>query len=161
MKDIKSKDIKLNYSILDVGSGSRKAYRDSENVLHLDIENKYCDIQGDIFHLPFIDNSYDIVYVSHLFEHLPNPFQALQEIKRVAKYKIIIRVPNLAYYRFDDQKGHVIGWTKQLLQQFLEKAGFKEVTVKENVMIDYHSFKKYLLMLILHKDELTAICMNT
>jgi ubiquinone/menaquinone biosynthesis C-methylase UbiE len=156
MKDLKSKGC----PILDVGSGSRRAYTDSENVLHLDIEDKNCDIQGDIFHLPFADNSYDIVYASHLFEHLANPFQALQEIKRVAKYKIIIRVPNLAYYRFDDQKGHIIGWTRQLLQQFLDKAEFKKVIVKENVMMDRHGLKKYLLMLVLHKDELTAMCIK-
>ena len=35
--------------------------------------------------LPFEDNSFDMVYSSHVLEHIPNPEKALQEIYRVLK----------------------------------------------------------------------------
>jgi ubiquinone/menaquinone biosynthesis C-methylase UbiE len=40
---------------------------------------------GDAEHLPFTDNTFDIVWSSGSIEYWPNPIQGLKEIRRVAK----------------------------------------------------------------------------
>jgi len=42
-------------------------------------------MSGDIFNLPFADNSVDILISSEVVEHLPDPLLALQEMQRVLK----------------------------------------------------------------------------
>jgi len=42
-------------------------------------------MSGDIFKLPFADNSIDIFISSEVVEHLPDPLPALQEMQRVLK----------------------------------------------------------------------------
>ena len=42
-------------------------------------------MSGDIFKLPFADNSIDILISSEVVEHLPEPLLALQEMQRVLK----------------------------------------------------------------------------
>ncbi|MDQ6989371.1 MAG: class I SAM-dependent methyltransferase [Mariprofundaceae bacterium] len=42
-------------------------------------------MSGDIFQLPFADNSVDILISSEVVEHLPDPVPALQEMQRVLK----------------------------------------------------------------------------
>jgi SAM-dependent methyltransferase len=41
--------------------------------------------QADIFNLPFNDNTFDSVIICFVLEHLQNPTQALNELKRVLK----------------------------------------------------------------------------
>jgi SAM-dependent methyltransferase len=41
--------------------------------------------QADIYHLPFKDETFDGVLVCFVLEHLPDPAQALRELKRVLK----------------------------------------------------------------------------
>jgi protein-L-isoaspartate O-methyltransferase len=41
--------------------------------------------RADLFHLPFDASSYDHVFVCFVLEHLPNPVEALRELKKVLK----------------------------------------------------------------------------
>ncbi len=41
--------------------------------------------QADIYHLPFKDETFDCVFICFVLEHLHNPAQALNELKRVLK----------------------------------------------------------------------------
>lgn len=41
--------------------------------------------QGDIFHLPYEDDVFDHVFLCFVLEHLPNPTEALQCLRRVLK----------------------------------------------------------------------------
>ena len=41
--------------------------------------------QNDIFHLPYEDNSFDHLFLCFVLEHLPNPLEALQCLRRVLK----------------------------------------------------------------------------
>lgn len=50
--------------------------------------------QGDIYHMPYEDNSFDLVICSEVLEHLENPEQALQELVRVSKKYCLFSVPN-------------------------------------------------------------------
>ncbi|MDQ6952812.1 MAG: class I SAM-dependent methyltransferase [Mariprofundaceae bacterium] len=53
-------------------------------------------MSGDIFKLPFADNSIDILISSEVVEHLPAPLPALQEMQRVLKPKgyAMVTTPN-------------------------------------------------------------------
>ena len=46
-----------------------------------------CFRQGNIFELPFADNSFELVYAQTVFVHIPEHEKALSEIKRVLKPK--------------------------------------------------------------------------
>lgn len=52
--------------------------------------------QGDIYHLPYPDNFFDLVICSEILEHLSNDKEALLEVKRVLKPRgtLLITVPN-------------------------------------------------------------------
>jgi len=52
-------------------------------------------IVADLEHLPFPDNSFDVVVSSHVLEHLPDFDQGLRELVRVSKDKIVIAIPTL------------------------------------------------------------------
>ncbi|HEX9113737.1 MAG TPA: methyltransferase domain-containing protein [Nitrospirota bacterium] len=41
--------------------------------------------QGDIFHLPYEENSFDHLFLCFVLEHLPDPLEALQCLRRVLK----------------------------------------------------------------------------
>lgn len=97
------------FSLLDVGSGNGAFLKILEErqkgmkLLGLEltkagIRNKIClsDIQqGSIDRLPFNDNEFDIVTALEVIEHLPYSIyrNALNEVARVAKEKIVISVP--------------------------------------------------------------------
>lgn len=49
--------------------------------------------QGDGRKLPFPDNSFDMVVCSQVLEHIENPEEAVREIMRVSKHKVLIDVP--------------------------------------------------------------------
>jgi SAM-dependent methyltransferase len=59
--------------------------------------------KGDILHLPFADNSFDIVTCHHTIEHIPDLEQAIAELKRVARKQVIVTTPcqRWFYYTLD------------------------------------------------------------
>ncbi len=68
---------------------------------------------GDIFNLPFADNSIDILISSEVVEHLPDPVPALKEMQRVLKpggYAMVTtpnpgNLPELLGYALDKLSG--------------------------------------------------------
>lgn len=62
--------------------------------VHLDDGARALDIQAyDGAHLPFADASFDLIYCSHVIEHVPDPRGLLSEIRRVASGLIYLEVP--------------------------------------------------------------------
>lgn len=47
--------------------------------------------QGDVYSLPFPDNSFDIVHAHQVLQHLSDPVFALREMKRVCKGHVCVR----------------------------------------------------------------------
>ncbi len=100
-------------SILDVGSGRgflckklKERYPNSsitgtdiiiEDELQRSTDIKY--IQSDIRKLPFEDNSFDTVVCSHVLEHIIYFSDALQELKRICRKRLIIVVPMEREYK--------------------------------------------------------------
>jgi len=50
--------------------------------------------KGDIYNLPYKDNSFDLVLCMEVLEHLEKPDKALDELKRVSKKYVLLSVPN-------------------------------------------------------------------
>lgn len=55
-----------------------------ENALKQDISNVDF-VEGNIYNLPFLDNSFDAAFSHAVLEHLQEPTKALQELLRVLK----------------------------------------------------------------------------
>ena len=53
--------------------------------LTTDLEEEDVDIQADLLELPFDDASFDVVYASHVLEHIEDDLKAISEIRRVLK----------------------------------------------------------------------------
>lgn len=50
-----------------------------------DLEAPGVDHQVDLIHLPFEDNSYDLIFASHVLEHIADDAAALSEIARILR----------------------------------------------------------------------------
>ena len=50
-----------------------------------DLNMSGVDHTVDLQQLPFKDNSYDVVYASHVLEHIPDDMRALSEIRRILR----------------------------------------------------------------------------
>jgi len=84
----------------------------------------------DGYHLPFDDNSFDLVILSHVLEHVEHERLLLREIKRVAGH-VVIEVP-LDYKRGVDKRikhflayGHINMYTPTSLRYLLNTEGFE------------------------------------
>lgn len=102
-------------------------------------------IIGDIMHLPFKDNSFDVVVASEIIEHILSPRIALNEIRRVSKKFILITVPNEPYFRianvcraknlksFGNPPDHINHYNKKSLDRLLVKY-FKMYEIRKNAV---------------------------
>jgi ubiquinone/menaquinone biosynthesis C-methylase UbiE len=90
-------------------------------------------MKGDVQHLAFSDNTFDYILTTEVFEHLPDPYMAMKEIRRVAKKRayLIISVPFEPFFRWGNvvrgkywKKGgrtpaHIHFWTQSQFRAFL------------------------------------------
>lgn len=148
---------------LDVGCGSTR----HESFVGLDIRKTAgVDIIGDAHFLPFGDETFRVVYSSHVLEHVKNPYIALMELRRVSKRLIIIRVPMSNPYA--DPKEHLYSWTPATLYNFLS-CEFQDVKVSYHLYNEERLnpikrkvkiFQQIVLGFLLRRKvgELLAIC---
>ncbi len=139
---------KLGYSIVGVDI-SPELFQDA--ISHLNLIVKKCNIETES--LPFPDNSFDVILLNEVFEHLRiNLIFTMQEMLRVLKPegKIFISTPNLKSLRgisnfiirdkayacgssiYKEYRklqryghmGHIREYTKSEISDFLEEIGF-------------------------------------
>jgi ubiquinone/menaquinone biosynthesis C-methylase UbiE len=104
-------------SVLDVGAGEgftlemiRKnnickqlegiEYVDEAIVLGKKLHPKVKIKKGDIYALPYKDNSFDLIICTEVLEHLEDPDKALRELKRVSRKYVLLSVPNEPFFTF-------------------------------------------------------------
>jgi SAM-dependent methyltransferase len=93
-------------SVLDVGAGtgmftywwSQRAstvagLELSENMIQRSAVPQLLQV-GDVYDIPFPDDSFDIVFEASLLHHLERPVDALREMRRVARKGVAICEPN-------------------------------------------------------------------
>jgi ubiquinone/menaquinone biosynthesis C-methylase UbiE len=95
-----------------------------------DIKNLLSVQEFDGYKLPFADNSFDLVILSHVLEHVEHERLLLREIKRVSK-SFVIEVP-IDYKTNVDKRikhflayGHINVYTPTSLRYLLQAEGFE------------------------------------
>jgi SAM-dependent methyltransferase len=101
------------------GNSLKSAYRGNAT------EYIRCDVQQS----PFRERSADIVLCSEVLEHLPSPYQALEDITKIAVGALIVTFPEeLLLSNFgDSHPEHVSVLEKEQVTSFLTSKGFRIV----------------------------------
>ncbi len=86
--------------------------------------NIYCDAE----HLPFRPKAFDMVYSSHVIEHLDHPALHLREMERVGRY-VSIRCPHWAA-----RKAHNVGHKWAMHVSFFKTYGYNCAIVYSKIM---------------------------
>ncbi len=118
--------------------GQRHVGVDMTNPLdHLDPTARTADIeflQYDGNRLPFPDGQFDLVYATHVVEHVPDPRGFLAELKRVAKRFVFTEVPCELHWRASRDAlqrtlaiGHINAYTPESYLLLLQTAGLSPV----------------------------------
>ncbi len=82
---------------------------------------------GNIFALPFADDSFDVVLCSEVLEHLDNPAAAFSELRRIARRRVVLTVPLEPYFKFFNDIARALGISEDPGHvQFWSHAGFKD-----------------------------------
>lgn len=117
--------------------------------LHRDTNAAALDLrQLDGPELPFDDDSFDLVYASHVIEHLPDPRHTLVEMARVSRRWLYIEVPCELHVRTNHRDlqrtldiGHINAYTPESLQLLLESSGLPAYRIGIfDHSLDIHSF---------------------
>jgi ubiquinone/menaquinone biosynthesis C-methylase UbiE len=154
---------------IEVGSGSYPLQIKNAEIIHTDI-SKFHDLETlcDAQHLPFKDEIFDVAYTSHVLEHVDNPIQVIQELKRVTKRLVIIKIPNVSFNRFiGEPHSHIYSWNEFTIRNLLKRF-FKRVEIQYTIFFERgtgeFSKKIYLIKILLislfakESNELTIIC---
>ena len=125
---------------------------DKDMAIHSQRELNLNVIHGTLADHHFEDRLFDVVTLWDVLEHLPNPKQALGEIRRILGDDglIILRLPN--YGSIDarifgkcwagwDSPRHLFVFTKQTLRQLLVESGFDIKTIRTDIG-EYLNFVK-------------------
>lgn len=151
-------------SILDVGCGTGSVLAE---VIRRDIGDRYVGVDVvdpaehldpkaigldlrsyDGYRLPWPDNSFDLVYASHVVEHVPDPRGFLRELARVSSKYAYVEVPceitartSPAAIQSALQIGHINAYTPDYFQILLQTSGLKiiDLTLFDH-SLEVHNF---------------------
>lgn len=94
----------------------------------------------DGYHIPFGDNEFDLVILSHVLEHVEFERMLLREIKRVSKH-LLIEVPCDYRYGVDKRMkhflnyGHINMYTPGSLRFLVQSEGFEVLADKISMIV--------------------------
>jgi ubiquinone/menaquinone biosynthesis C-methylase UbiE len=143
--------------MLDVGCGSGHFMLTAKRALGLDVygvepnsfdtafaaKHSLNIFRGTLEQAAFPDNSFDVITLNHVFEHLPEPHSALRELRRILKPTgtLIIGVPQsncLLWWIFGrnwlqlDVPRHLFVPSSKNLRSVAESAGFGVERIRYN-----------------------------
>jgi len=135
--------------ILDIGCGTGemlsmlKKYGDVVGVDIAESALNYCRKRGlkvqksNIIKMPFDDNSFDVITMLDILEHVKNDHNGLKEVNRICKPrgKVLITVPayNILWSDHDRALKHFRRYTAKEMMAKLDDSGFK--TIKYSYVI--------------------------
>jgi ubiquinone/menaquinone biosynthesis C-methylase UbiE len=126
LKLLSAQNFAPEYHAVEI-SGSGVEYILSRNIVNLKSAQVF-----DGYHLPFADDSFDLIILSHVLEHVEHERMLLREIKRVAKM-FVIEVPRDYKPEVDKRinhflaYGHINVYTPTSLRYLLRTEGFEIV----------------------------------
>ena len=82
----------------DIALGNLNELKSKFDTEKFDFKTKVANVEN----LPFDNNSFDTSICLHTLEHVRNLNQAISELKRVTKKRIIIIVPKQRYSRYTE-----------------------------------------------------------
>lgn len=88
----------------------------------------------------FPDSFFDVVFLNHVIEHMPCPYEELSEINRILKENgfVFVYTPNVNSFQFTvsgnnwlhlDSPRHLVLYSESSIRFLLEKIGFRVVKV--------------------------------
>lgn len=127
----------IGFRVLDVGCGTEATHgAKPRGDVNIDVSRlaEGCKvpnfIRADALHLPFVDESFDTVFCSHVFEHIWESQAVLREFLRVTRRRIVLITPNMFYRGAHQDPSHKTYWTPFALEFTLREAGFKKVRIR-------------------------------
>ncbi|NQT27544.1 class I SAM-dependent methyltransferase [candidate division KSB1 bacterium] len=161
--------VKKKGKLLELGSGNgtflRAAKTKGYEVYSVELNESNCQklknefggtiYNSDLFEANFNSNTFDVIYMRDVFEHIPNPKELLLELNRVAKANciIVIEVPNIdgLIYKIAKEKHvcifgfeHLNYWSPKTLRKILNLTGFKVIkTLHNSLDCSMQSFISY------------------
>lgn len=144
-----------NY-LLDLGGGNRphpmaSVIVDSYNIPKDGKKRVVWDLEK--FPYPFENNSFDVVYMSHVLEHLKEPTKVLEEMYRIARKQVWVLVPHFSSHACFNHITHVNFFGSGSFDTFVEgvnpDAHGSMPKWKGNLKIKLHysNHRKYLMWL--------------
>lgn len=117
----------LNYKSQDLGEYSGE----EPNIISSSISEHYnkgtydikdLDYQGNIWEIDEIDEKFDCVLCTEVFEHIPYPIETITELSRLLKPggKLILTMPSNCLRHFDPfyyYSGFTDNWIKEILEK--------------------------------------------
>lgn len=117
LKDIMKQEIKKESLVVDIGGGY-SPYKEllGNNYVTLDIQkNSSPNIVADAHALPFKSDSFNVIVLASVLEHLHNPWNAIKEFRRILKEngKILFSTPFM--HRYHNSPNDYYRYTKDAL----------------------------------------------
>ena len=98
------------------------------------------DMENDVFMedlSKFKDNSFDLVFSCHAFEHCENPLKALREMKRVSKKFIFIITPHHCWHHvLGADNDHIFCFTRYQMTRLLFYIGLKYIVYTQELNLN-------------------------
>jgi len=164
-----------NKKLLDIGTGNGyaldEAFQMGFDCYGLDISEYACKkanerfpnkiFNGTLEKAHYKDDQFDVIMMTDLIEHIPQPVSFLKEIDRILKRKglIFIITPNsdsktrkiLGKNWFQYKYEHVTYWNKKSLKYLFDPINFQILELRTNIkkyrLRYYHNyFKKYVII---------------
>ncbi|RMJ24048.1 hypothetical protein PHISP_05069 [Aspergillus sp. HF37] len=80
-------------------------------------------VTGDIHSLPFADNTFDVVHVHQVLQHIADPVKALTEMRRVAKTDGLVVARESAHLTWSPSSEGLSKWWELTVKMAREKGG--------------------------------------
>lgn len=93
-------------SILEIGAGSSlsRNFLKNKEIFRTDIllHNNQIDVAADVYHLPFFNESFDLVFALDVFHHLHKIDKAFVEVHRVLKSGALLLLiePHISFFSY-------------------------------------------------------------